>query len=204
MQTQETLFLELTAFSGSIQELNRRTYMVPAGWQKIYFNMILQLKAINCRARGKIELWGAAVEDAEMDITFSKNDPVIDGILRKAVAKMKVTCEICGRPGQPVDVNAKPHYLCTTCHAPHLLKSQIDDFFEKIDDDGFAEKNCILSRDSFDDVFLKLIPDGEWSRVKSFEHDIDVDCITFDRLAKLKPRLLAVRSFLTKRISELA
>jgi hypothetical protein len=202
MQTQEPLFLELTAFSGSIQELNRRIYMVPVGWQKVYFNMILQLQAINCRARGKIELWGAAVEDAEMDITFSKDDPVIDGILRKTVAKMKLTCEICGRPGHHVEVNAKPHYLCTKCHAPHLLKSQIDDFLKKIDDDGFAEKNCILSRDSFDNAFLKLIPDSEWSRVKSFEHGIDVDCITFNKLAKLKPRLSAVRSFLAKRISE--
>lgn len=178
--------------------------MVPVGWQKIYFNMILQLQAINCRARGKIELWGAAVEDAEMDITFSKDDPVIDGILRKTVAKMKLTCEICGRPGRHVDLNDKPHFLCTKCHTPHLLKTQIDDFFEKIDGDFFVTKNSVLSRDSFDIAFLKLIPETDWCRVKSFEHGIDVDCITSAKLAELRPRLFAVRSFLCKKISELA
>jgi hypothetical protein len=200
MHIQEPLFQELTAFSGGIQELNRRAAMPPLGWQKIYFKMLMKLQAINCRRRSKIELWGATMEKGEIDIVFSKVDRVINGILRKTKARMQSTCEICGRYGKPVALENGSKVLCSKCLAPRKLKSQIDDFFETVNDDDFAEKGNIFSRDDFDDRFLKLIPQEDWSRVKSHEHCIEVDCITADRLLQLKPRLFALRTYLDHQI----
>jgi hypothetical protein len=115
-----------TPFHESLAVLNARVEQIPFGWQSLYTDMRLKLRASFCEGREAIVIRGAYEQDGCLCVESQAPDFVIQGILRKARARAAFTCMECGEPGKHreledwVDV-----VLCGTCAGPRLLQSEI-------------------------------------------------------------------------------
>lgn len=191
----------MTTFESSIFELQRRSDMVPAGWQSAYVTMIARLIAINCNTRSKFELDAARYDDDvnRVVVRFHNSDRAIRGILRKMTLTMQCTCEVCGKKGKLVPLPIHAKILCASCHAPHLLESQLDVFLERLEVGDLSENNGVLTRQDLEPEVRPLIPAVHWHQIQ-LTPNMQIEYVSSADLRKLQPRFHAIRRFVREQI----
>jgi hypothetical protein len=115
-----------TLYKQSLTLLDERVEWIPAGWQRLYADMRLQLRAAACAQRDHVRILGAHEEEGYLLIDASDPDAVVRGILRKARMKAVFTCMECGVPGRRRSLDGwRERVLCGACAGPHLLELEV-------------------------------------------------------------------------------
>lgn len=114
------------AFAESWSRLNRHVEQIPIGWQRLYAELRFGLAVISSPARSTIRIDGAWEEDGCLQVQSDTEDPVVQGVLRKARVRAMHTCMACGKPGKLRQLDDwKEATLCGTCAGPRLLALEI-------------------------------------------------------------------------------
>ena len=90
---------------------------VPAGWRRIHARAQRELDSAACNVphRAMVGAADVVVHDRKGFVALNESDAVVRGILRKAIAQARNTCQCCGYRGKPwpvVDANA---VFCERC-----------------------------------------------------------------------------------------
>jgi hypothetical protein len=111
-----------SAFQASLKLLDNRVDWIPMGWQGLYADMRLSLRAVGTAARADVVVYGAYDEDGLLYVDTASDDPVIRGVLRKARCRARCTCALCGRAGaRPREFDECARTLCSGCAGIYLL-----------------------------------------------------------------------------------
>lgn len=115
-----------TLYQQSLTLLDARVEWIPAGWQRLYADMRLQLRAAACAKRDHLRILGAHEEDGYLLVDAADPDAVVEGMLRKARTKAVFTCMECGSPGRRRCLDGwRERVLCGACAGPHLLELEV-------------------------------------------------------------------------------
>ena len=152
-QPRETQFLN---------DLNERVESVPFGWQGLYCDLRVSLKAISSTLRETIKIDGPFVDCGSIWFYTKTNDRVVSGLLRKAERRSRCTCMECGRPGRGRKVGDMSKTLCGSCAGLQLLEQELRQLLHNLNTtSGVMNTEKISARDISPRVRI-LIDQSEW------------------------------------------
>lgn len=105
----------VSRFQESLQILEQRVDWIPMGWQRLYVDLRLKLRAIDCPQRRAVGVNGAYEHEGYLHVEAVSDDRVIQGILRKTRTAAVYTCMACGKRGAPREIGERYLTLCPTC-----------------------------------------------------------------------------------------
>lgn len=105
----------VSRFQESLQILEQRVDWIPMGWQRLYVDLRLKLRAVDCPQRRAVGVNGAYEHEGYLHVEAVSDDRVIQGILRKARTAAVYTCMACGKRGSPREIGERYLTLCAPC-----------------------------------------------------------------------------------------
>lgn len=114
--------------------LDSRIERVPLGWQRLYADMRLALRAVRCEQRRQTALFGPEfLPSAGMEIGVLNADRTVEGIVRKAMRRSLQTCECCGGRAKVRQIGFCCKVLCATCGALPMLEAELEALVREVD-----------------------------------------------------------------------
>ena len=101
---------------------------VPTGWSRLQreTERMLQSATGAVESRGVLTVTGVYVLASQPYVRLSAEDPVVHGIYRRALARARHTCQVCGRAGRVWGDLSQFQVLCTRCAASHAIAADRD------------------------------------------------------------------------------
>ena len=149
-----------TLFDSSIEILMEATARMPSGWQDTYSQAIGALRAMSCHGRRDLFIAGPDIENGEIEFEVSRDDSCVQGLLRKTAARLRVQCQLCGRPGKMRLHGFVRRPLCAKCEAPRALQRQLKRLLRKL-----AVKTptkAVFGEHELSPLLRTLIPNSAW------------------------------------------
>lgn len=114
-------------YAESLSRLDRHVDHIPLGWQRLYGDLRHALRVLATPLRMDMRIDGAWEEDGLLRVESSAEDPVLQGVLRKARTRAMHTCTECGRPGRRRELaHWQEATLCGCCAGPRFLSLDIE------------------------------------------------------------------------------
>jgi hypothetical protein len=113
--------------------MNRWESALPRGWQRLLRETVVKLYAVCGSTRRDASLAAMKVDARGDELRFLVDcgDRVLQGIVRKASARSRVTCTDCGRIGRLRELcGDRQQVLCPRCAAPQVLRRHVDDLLD--------------------------------------------------------------------------
>lgn len=185
------------SFSASIRGLENSIDHLPKGWHAPLCSLLLRLKAVKAPVRKAL---GFQVSTDEYDLlTFqmSRDDPVVCGVLRKAMARCATTCQQCGKHGGPRQIGFKRLALCAACYAPMALKAEVRKVLDVLTHvDQRTPK--VFSEADWSPRLVAVVPAEQWRRTRLLAEQGYLRYVTLEDAARMVPWLQRLRQQLER------
>ena len=167
--------------------------LVPVGWRESYDQMIHSLRAAAHPCRAHVGLDPFTIDQGEMVLKTSEDEPVLQGILRKFSRRMGHTCRECGLPGTRRIVGLKEIPLCSVCYGKRRLRQDLQKLLDDIESAPFRDKGVYVETDIPPRAML-TIPETAWRTLGDPSTKTLFRCITLDSLLHELPRLKSLKN----------
>ena len=148
----------------SIRRLNDHLDKAPVGWRRHLVSLIDDLQAVEAPKRQHIDIGVDVLKAGTLRLSSPAADSVVQGLLRKAMARMSCTCMVCGRSGKPRQVGLKYSVLCAPCVTPRRLRQEfweLSDSFRK-----WNESNrSAVGEGEIPPLIRHIIPNRAWQSI---------------------------------------
>lgn len=174
-------------YAQCLAQMNERVGAVPFGWQGLYCDLRVGLKAISSPLREMIKIDGPFVHNGSIGFDTGTNDRAVNGLLRKAERRSRCTCMECGRPGQGREVGDMSKTLCGSCAGLQLLERELRQLLYSLNtSSGLMNAERVFAHDLSPRVRI-LIDPNDWI---SEQAGSEAGCRTFVKrttLLAMKP-----------------
>ena len=101
---------------------------VPPGWERLLreTERMLTSAAATVASRSALKVTGLYILASKPHVRLSSDDTVVHGIYRRALARARHTCQVCGRAGRTWNDLSQFQVLCVRCAAPHVIAAELD------------------------------------------------------------------------------
>ena len=101
---------------------------VPPGWERLLreTERMLASAAATVVSRSALTVTGLYILASQPHVRLSSEDAVVHGIYRRALARARHTCQVCGRAGRTWNDLSQFQVLCVRCAAPHVIAADLD------------------------------------------------------------------------------
>ena len=185
------------SFAGSIRGLDASIDHLPGGWRAPLCSLLLGLKAVKAPVRKSL---GFQVSTDEYDVlTFqmSREDPVVRGVLRKAVVRCASTCQVCGKRGGPRQIGFRKFALCAACYAPRALKAEVWKVLDVLThiDHGTPK---VFSEADWSTRLVAVVPADQWRLTRLPAQQGYLRYLTLEDAAQMVPWLQRLKQQLER------
>ena len=202
MSSSEVACEELTACGPSkattAAELQRGAATdVPIGWHRHHAALLGGLKATAAPLRRAIKVSAPSFDNGTVVIQVSAEDLVVNGLVRKARARMSCTCMTCGRVGKRRQAGFSDGVLCASCYTERRLRLQLNMMFNAIM--AARRSECgVVSEGHVPPLIRCLVADEAWQSLSGpsrfAEAAARVRYLTLAQCEQLIPLLRALQS----------
>ena len=106
--------------------------VVPPGWRCHYVRLLHDLKALVGPVRSAIGVSCPLFDKGAVLMQPTVNNPVVNGLVRKARVRMSCTCMSCGRVGKRRQIGFSDEVMCASCYTERRLQLQLNMTFNAI------------------------------------------------------------------------
>ncbi len=189
-------------YLASLDKLVKHHIWLPQGWYPIYFDMIRSLRAVDSHVRSDLKLSGIEMELGVPNILLSRDDPVVRGIVRRAVRKTTVTCEVCTRQGRPRNASSGWRTLCSSCAGVRQLHQELDAWIASMEGRRSRCSKQIFIFDAMPHHLREAIPAYVWHRVKIDHQGTEIRFVFGSEVVELLPTLQGFRNSIADMLEE--
>ena len=174
----------------------------PAGWRRLFFQMIARLQAVDCPSRANLELIGYEMDYGVPSVGFSQDDPVVKGIVRKAIRRANATCEVCGRWGRARENSDGWRTLCANCNALLRTHQELRHWIDELHMLDRRGAHRIVVFEAMSPYLRELLRNESWSRASIDTERTQVRYLQGSQVEDLLPMLEDIRDRLAKQVQE--
>lgn len=193
MSLDNTEAVPKTVYERCLISMSERRPKIHAGWRKIFDEMLVSLKMVQCKKRDSVRLKFQLISENEFEIECFYLDPVLNGILRKAKAKSRVTCSRCGARGKPLRLNGEGRFFCTSCAGLTKFKDEMTLILEAFEKSENSAQSRVWTEQELGTFLPYVFTTSEWA---NFECDICAKSVKFLTSSTLKSRLPRIKNLL--------
>ncbi len=179
-----------SSYEKSLDSLAEKREEIHDGWRKIYDEMLASMKMVQCRRRNRLRIKFQIFSENEFEFENLYQDPVLQGIVRKAKAKSLVTCFQCGEQGKPYKINEQESILCTGCMGLMKFRDEIGIILEVIGKTEGAVDSRVWTEQELGSYLPYVFTSSDWTSIEcqkcSQSVKIILPSIMKNRIPKLK------------------
>jgi hypothetical protein len=183
-------------FREAVQRLVDITSSLPPGWQQVYGEAMKRLKQLDAPHRTDMFIHGPLEDGGKIRFELSRTDAAVEGLLRKASARLNATCWICAGQAKRRRLGLRMMPLCAGCYAPRALRSELTRLLRELAVKPATEQRQIHAAQDLSPRIRALIPPEKWRRLRSERGNEAVRFLTEDDLKGFSGSLEALRDHL--------
>lgn len=193
MSLNNTETVPKTVYERCLISMSERRPKIHAGWRKIFDEMLVSLKMVQCKKRDWVRFKFQLLSENEFEIECPYRDSVFNGIVRKAKAKSLVTCSRCGVQGKPLRVNGEGRILCNGCLGLTKFKDEMNVILQAFEKSENSAQSRVWTEQELGTFLPYVFTTSEWAK---FECEICAKSVKFLTSSTLKSRLPRIKNLL--------
>lgn len=193
MSLDNTEAVPKTVYDRCLISLAEKRPKIHCGWRKIFDEMLVSLKMVQCKKREWVRFKFQILGENEFEIECPYLDPVLEGIVRKAKAKSRVTCSRCGARGKPLRLNGEGRILCTNCAGLTKFKDEMSLILDAFEKSETSAQSRLWTEQELGTFLPYVFTTSEWA---NFECEICAKSVKLLTSSTLKSQLPRIKNLL--------
>ena len=185
------------SFSASVRSLEKSIDHLPKGWHAPLCCLLLRLKAVKAPVRKALAFQVSTDECDLLTFQMSRDDPVVRGVLRKAMARCTTTCQLCGKRGRPRQIGFKRFALCAACYAPMALQAEVRRVLHVLTHVDYRTPK-VFSEADWSPRLVAVVPVDQWRRTRLPANQGYLRYVTLEDAAQMVPWLQQLKQQLER------
>jgi len=183
-----------TNFATCVKALQTQdvTSRLPPGWRATYSALLSRLSRVNALSRKDLEVDPPHLDYGLFRMATSREDRVVDGMIRKASQRLAHTCGRCARPGKLRTVKFEQVVLCASCYAPKALLAEIAQVLRVLERAKESRRPAAFSEADWSERLVDTIPPDLWSQMRLPSRNGHVRFMPLDAALKIVPWLQCI------------
>ncbi len=158
----------------------------------MYQDLLRRLNRVSAPPRDDLFVDAPQVDYGLFRMRTSREDRVVDGIVRKAGLQLAHTCSECGRQGRLRSVKFARYVLCALCYAPEALLAEVEQALRVLERAKKSRVPAAFSEGDWSARLVEIIPPDRWSKMRLLNDRGYVRFMPLDTALQIVPWLQAV------------